>query len=73
MSIDKVSKGSSTLISAHPSKDSRLEGNKRHRGSPTINLNGFAYHFYDGEARRSMARIALSLSQKKKNRRLPDQ
>ena len=65
MSIDKVSKGSSALISAHPSRVSRLDGNKKHRGLPTINLNGFAYHFYDGEARRSMARRNLSLSQRK--------
>ena len=56
MSIGKVSKkvirvGISASIQNHT-----LEGKQKAQRPANSNLNRFAYHFYDGEARRSMAR-----------------
>jgi len=42
------------LVSAHPSKILGLEGDEWRRGTFNSNLKGFAYHFYDREARWSM-------------------
>lgn len=65
MSIGKVSKRVIRVTisaSIQSFADEFKQKAQRHANS---NLNGFAYHFYDDEARWSMARRNLSLSQKK--------
>ena len=56
MPIDKVSKWLSMLVSTHPSSVPCPKGKKMHRRVANIDLNEIAYHFYDRETKRSIAR-----------------
>jgi hypothetical protein len=65
MSIDKVSKKVIHVGISASIQSFALEEKQRAQSLPTATLNGFAYHFYDGEARRSMARRVCRVESRK--------
>lgn len=64
MSIDKVSKRVIRVDISESIECFAIEGKQKAQRLANSYLNGFAYHFYESEARRSMARGGLSMSQK---------
>ena len=65
MSIDNVSKKVICVDISASIQSFAIEAKQKAQRPANSNLNGFAYHFYDSGARRSMARRGLSLSQEK--------